>query len=102
MTLLTEILATIPLPGSMDLITRLLDILNNVLHYDSPSQGDKSYVEQLLMSAIENVAEKINVCIGNPILAALSLTSSPQDVPNLSPSSIRLDILVELIRGKSF
>ena len=101
MTLLAETLAVIPLPGSMDLIIRLLDVLNNVLHYNSPSQGDKSYVEQLLMSTIENVAERIIVCTGILAMMTRSLINSSQDIPNLSPSSIRLDILVELIRGKS-
>ena len=101
MTLLAETLAAIPLPGSMDLIIRLLDVLNNVLHYDLPSQGDKNYMEQLIMSTVENVAEKIIVCTDTVVILARSLINLSQDIPNLSPSSIRLDVLVELIRGKS-
>jgi U3 small nucleolar RNA-associated protein 10 len=61
--LLAEILAASPLPGSIDLISRLLDTLNSVLHYELPAQGDKSYVEQLLMSAIENAAHKVIVSL---------------------------------------
>lgn len=100
MILLTETLTTISLPGSMDLIIRLLDVLNNVLHYDSPNQGDKSYVEQLIMSTIENVAENVIVCTDILAMLIKSLINLSQDIPNLSPSSIRLDILVEMIRGK--
>lgn len=73
MTLLTETLAAILLPGSMDLIICLLDVLNNVLHYDLPSQGDKNYMEQLIMSTVENVAEKIIVCTDTVVMAARSL-----------------------------
>jgi U3 small nucleolar RNA-associated protein 10 len=59
--LLAEVLAAKALPGSLDLIARLLDTLNSVLHYESSSQGDKSYVEQLLMAAVENAANKVVV-----------------------------------------
>lgn len=63
LTLLAEILSASPLPGSLDLISRLLDTLNNVLHYEPPAQGDKSYVEQLLMSAVESAANKVVVSL---------------------------------------
>jgi len=61
--LLAEILAASSLPGSLDLISRLLDTLNSVLHYEPPAQGDKSYVEQLLMSAVENAAQNVIVSL---------------------------------------
>lgn len=65
--LLAEVLAASTLPGSLDLISRMLDTLSSVLHYESPAQGDKSYVEQLLMSAIDNAAQKVeaSLSVGN-------------------------------------
>ncbi|TFK37695.1 hypothetical protein BDQ12DRAFT_685121 [Crucibulum laeve] len=80
LTLLVEILGTKSLPGSLELISHLLETLNKVIQSVSSSQADVSYIEQLLMSAIENAATNI------------------MEAPNLSPSTIRLDILVELIR----
>ncbi|GLB44223.1 putative U3 small nucleolar RNA-associated protein 10 [Lyophyllum shimeji] len=80
LTLFVEVLGTRSLPGSLDLISHLLETLNRVLQSQSAAQGDVSYVEQLLMSAIENVANKV------------------MEIPNLSPSVVRLDILVDLIR----
>ncbi|KAJ7607399.1 hypothetical protein FB45DRAFT_1135460 [Roridomyces roridus] len=77
--LLAEVLTSIQLPGSLDLVSRLLETLHNVVQ-SAPTNTDVSYVEQSLMSAVENSAEKI------------------VEVPNISPSAIRLDILVELIR----
>lgn len=80
LTLLVEILGTKSLPGSLDLISHLLETLNRVVQSISPNQADVSYVEQLLMSAVDSAASKI------------------VEAPNLSPSTIRLDILVEVIR----
>ncbi|KAF8797612.1 hypothetical protein BYT27DRAFT_7204423 [Phlegmacium glaucopus] len=80
LSLLVEILGTKSLPGSLDLISCLLDTLNKVVQSFPSAQADVSYIEQLLMSAVESVASKIT------------------EAPNLSPSVIRLDILVELIR----
>ncbi|KAF8966928.1 armadillo-type protein [Flammula alnicola] len=80
LSLLVEILGTKSLPGSLDLITHLLDTLSKIVQALPPTQADVSYIEQLLMSAVESAASKIN------------------EVPNLSPSVIRLDILVEVIR----
>ncbi|KDR78387.1 hypothetical protein GALMADRAFT_245550 [Galerina marginata CBS 339.88] len=77
---LVEILGTKSLPGSLDLISHLLDTLSKVVQALSPAQADVSYIEQLLMSAIENAASKMT------------------EVPNISPSVIRLDVLVEVIR----
>ncbi|KAJ6630100.1 hypothetical protein B0H10DRAFT_1984968 [Mycena sp. CBHHK59/15] len=58
-----------------------LKTLHHVVQSSTPTDADISYVEQSLMSAVENSAEKI------------------VEIPNLAPSVIRLDILVELIRG---
>ncbi|KAF7321073.1 U3 small nucleolar RNA-associated protein 10 [Mycena chlorophos] len=80
LSLLAEVLASIPLPGSIDLVSRLLDTLHNVVQASTQSDIDISYIEQSLMSAVEHSAEKIT------------------DTTNLSPSTIHLDILVELIR----
>ena len=52
------------------------------------------------MSTIENVAENVIVCADILAMLMKSPINLSQDIPNLSPSSIRLDILVELIRGK--
>lgn len=100
LTTFVEVLAASDLPGSIDLISRLLDTLNNVLHYETPTQGDKSFVEQLLMSAIDNCAEKVVVSCRILFEVQISDDGSHQELPNLSPSAIRLDILVELIRGE--
>ncbi|KAJ7452113.1 hypothetical protein B0H11DRAFT_1742292 [Mycena galericulata] len=80
LSLLAEVLGSIPLPGSLDLVSRLLETLHNVVQSSTPTDVDISYIEQSLMSAVENSAQKI------------------VEVPNLAPSAIRLDILVELIR----
>ncbi|PPQ90282.1 hypothetical protein CVT25_013107 [Psilocybe cyanescens] len=80
LSLLVEILGTKSLPGSLDLISHLLGTLSRIIQVLPPAQADVSYIEQLLMSAVESAASKIT------------------EVPNLSPSVIRLDILVEVIR----
>lgn len=92
-----EILGTKSLPGSLDLVSHLLETLNRVVQSISPNQADVSYVEQLLMSAVDSAASKIVVDI--PFVYPCTLLSYPQEAPNLSPSTIRLDILVEVIRG---
>ncbi|KAF4611649.1 hypothetical protein D9613_003824 [Agrocybe pediades] len=80
LSLLVEVLGTKSLPGSLDLVARLLDTLSNIVQVLPQDQADVSYTEQLLMSAVESSASKIT------------------EVPNISPSVIRLDILVEVIR----
>ncbi|KAK7055439.1 U3 small nucleolar RNA-associated protein 10 [Favolaschia claudopus] len=80
LSLLAEVLAGIPLPGSLDLVSRLLETLHDVVQSTTSADVDISYIEQSLMSAVEHCAEKIT------------------EIPNLTPSAIRLDILVELIR----
>lgn len=63
LSLLVEVLGSKPLPGSMDLLSRLLETLSKVIQSAVPGQGDVAYVEQLLMSAIENAASKVTVCV---------------------------------------
>ena len=95
--LLAETISSKPLLGSVELASCMLETLNKVVHDVSSSVTDKSYVEQLLMSAVENAA--INV----PVSELYSTTKYGIDCsfqPGRSTSSIRLDILVELIRGK--
>lgn len=61
LSLLVEILGTKSLPGSLDLISCLLDTLNKVVQSLPPAQADVNYIEQLLMSAMESVSSKITV-----------------------------------------
>ncbi|KAH7908681.1 hypothetical protein BJ138DRAFT_1128268 [Hygrophoropsis aurantiaca] len=75
--MLAEILASKDLPGSHDLISRLLDTLSKVTHQESSTAVDTSYVSQMLMSAVEKAAEKVH------------------EAP---ARAIRLDILVEIMR----
>ncbi|KAH8084910.1 armadillo-type protein [Cristinia sonorae] len=79
LSLLAEILGSKSLPGSVELISALLDTLSKVVHDAPAGAGDKVFVEQVLMSALENVA-----------------LSMPDGFS--MPSTVRLDILVELIR----
>ncbi|KAG1720632.1 hypothetical protein EDB19DRAFT_1775930 [Suillus lakei] len=74
---LAEVLGTKELPGSLDLLTQLLNTLGKTIHYDSPIPSDTSYSCQMLMAAVEQAASKITE-------------------PPVRP--IRLDILVEIIR----
>ncbi|KAK2465147.1 hypothetical protein APHAL10511_002839 [Amanita phalloides] len=81
LTLLAEVLGTRPLPGSLDLVSQLLDMSSRIMHSVSQAEADVAYIEQLLMSAIENAADKIT------------------QEPSASGRTIRLEILVELIRA---
>jgi len=61
LSVLSEVISSILLPGSIELISCLLDTLSKVAHCDSIPQADVVYVEQLLMSGIENVATNVAV-----------------------------------------
>jgi U3 small nucleolar RNA-associated protein 10 len=61
LTFLAEILGTKELPGSLDLLTQLLDTLGKIIHHDSPVPSDTSYLCQMLMAAVEEAASKIKV-----------------------------------------
>ncbi|OCH90866.1 hypothetical protein OBBRIDRAFT_729952 [Obba rivulosa] len=81
LSLLAEVLGSKPVPGSLELITCLLDTLSKVVHDTSAVAADKNYLEQILITAIEN-----------------AVSSMPENT-DLSAATIRVDILVELIRA---
>ena len=61
LTLLLEVLGTKPIQSSADLVKAVLDTLGNIIHDTSVSPSDKSYVEQLLLSALDNAVGSIAV-----------------------------------------
>ncbi|KAJ7855471.1 hypothetical protein B0H14DRAFT_738384 [Mycena olivaceomarginata] len=75
-----EVLASLSLPGSFDLVSRLLETLHNAVQSTTSTDVDISYIEQPIMSAVEHSAEKITGAL------------------NLASSAICLDILVGFIR----
>ncbi len=79
-----EILGTKSLPGSLDLITHLLDTLSKVVQTLPPTQADVSYIEQLLMSAIESAASKVKVSFWHhgPFGCFIDLVGGPEPVAN--------------------
>ena len=81
---LLEVLISKTLPGSFELVTDCIDALNRIMSTSVDSTGsDVVYVEQLLMSCIELCSSQI------------------KELPNITPSTIRFDVLVELMRSKS-
>jgi hypothetical protein len=58
---LVEILTGIPLPGDKDLISCLLETLNNLSHSEGQPTAGVAYVEQLLMSCIQNASAAAQV-----------------------------------------
>ncbi|KZT03292.1 uncharacterized protein LAESUDRAFT_744673 [Laetiporus sulphureus 93-53] len=81
LTLLMEILGSKPLPGSLDLVACLLETLKRVSHDASSNPADRGYTEQLVMNAVDSALSNI------------------KDTTKLHPGIIRVDILIELIRG---
>ena len=61
---LAEVIGSLHIPGSLELISSLLDTLQKVMSNVSPDVADRRFVEQLLMSAIDNVVE--NFSVGSP------------------------------------
>jgi U3 small nucleolar RNA-associated protein 10 len=57
LSMLSEVLASRSLPGSLDLISHLLETLNKVMQSVASPQADVTFVEQSLISAIENVGK---------------------------------------------
>ncbi len=53
--LLVEVVGSLKITGSLEIVSCLLEILNKVASNSSPDAVDKRFIEQLLMSAIENV-----------------------------------------------
>ncbi|KAI0354312.1 hypothetical protein OH77DRAFT_530067 [Trametes cingulata] len=77
---LAEVLSSLKIPGSLELIAALLETLNKVTHNVAPDTADRRFVEQLIMSAVDNVVQQF---------PATSV------VP---PGSIRVETLVEILR----
>lgn len=98
LSLLAEILGSMRLPATVELIAALLDTLNKVVHDAPTGTGDKVFVEQVLMSALENVALNMPVrVIFREMTASLSHITLQENFS--MPANVRLDILVELVRG---
>ncbi|KAF8515684.1 armadillo-type protein [Hysterangium stoloniferum] len=79
LTTLIEILIAQPLSGSIELMSTALDTLTQVCHAHS-SQPEANYVTQLLLTILDVI------------------TTSMAPPTTLAPSSIRMEILVELLR----
>lgn len=58
---LAEILGTKTLPGSIELISHVLQVLNSIVQSLSPTEAEVNYTEQLLMSAVETAANGVSV-----------------------------------------
>lgn len=56
-----EVLSSVKIVGSLELVSCLLETLNKVTHTVAPDAADKRYVEQLIMSAVENVVQQFPV-----------------------------------------
>ncbi|KAK0216141.1 armadillo-type protein [Armillaria fumosa] len=80
LSILAEVLATTSLPGSFDVIAAMVQALSSIIQSSSSDNVDISFVEQSMMSAIDNVADKVT------------------EAPNVAPSAVRLEVLVDLIR----
>lgn len=80
LSVLAEVLATTSLPASFDVIAAMVQALSSIIQSSSSDNVDISFVEQSMMSAIDNVADKVT------------------EAPNVAPSAIRLEVLVDLIR----
>jgi U3 small nucleolar RNA-associated protein 10 len=61
LSLLAEVLASVSFPGSLDLVSRLLETLHNVVQSTTSTDVDISYIEQSIMWAVEHSAERITV-----------------------------------------
>ena len=62
LTLLIEVLGAKSLPGSLELITSLLETLTRVAHDAHAVSADRTYNEQLLMNALESCVNNMPVC----------------------------------------
>ncbi|KAH9054895.1 hypothetical protein EDB87DRAFT_1644309 [Lactarius vividus] len=80
LTFLAEVLSGVSLPGDRDLISCLLEVLSNVARSEERSTAGVAYIEQLLMSCIQNAS------------------AAAQTSGETSFTGIRLDILVDIIR----
>lgn len=63
LTLLAEVLGTTNVPGSLDLVSTLLETLNKIVRSDHWGPSDTNYVCQMLIAAIEKSASRVMVRI---------------------------------------
>ena len=61
LTVLMEVLSTRQLPGSYELVSALLEILGRVASLRDIAQSEISYLQQLIMAAVEASALQIKV-----------------------------------------
>ena len=61
LTVLAEVLSKQRLAGSYELVSALLEVLGRMASIQDVSHAEIRYIEQLLMSAIESTALRINV-----------------------------------------
>ncbi|KAI0632952.1 hypothetical protein C8Q77DRAFT_1120632 [Trametes polyzona] len=78
--ILAEVLGSTKISGSLDLVSCLLETLSKVTHTVAPDAANRRFVEQLIMSAVENVVQNFPAATVVP------------------PGSIRVDTLVEILR----
>ena len=58
---LSEVIGSLEIPSSLELVSCLLETLNKITSHISPDVADRRYVEQLIMSAVENVVQNFPV-----------------------------------------
>ncbi|KAJ8482003.1 hypothetical protein ONZ51_g5640 [Trametes cubensis] len=80
LSVLAEVLASLKITGTLELISCLLETLHKVTHNVAPDTADRRFVEQLIMSAVENIVQQF---------------PSSTIIP---PGSLRVDTLVEILR----
>ncbi|KAH9920883.1 armadillo-type protein [Epithele typhae] len=78
--IIAEILDSSKITGTLELLSCLLETLNKVVSNVSPDLPDRRYVEQLLMSAAENVAQRFTPSASVPA------------------NSVRVDTLIDILR----
>ncbi|KAH9893998.1 hypothetical protein C8Q73DRAFT_694035 [Cubamyces lactineus] len=80
LSILAEVLASLKITGTLELISCLLETLHKVTHSVAPDTADRRFVEQLIMSAVENIVQQFPTSTVIP------------------PGSLRVDTLVEILR----
>ena len=61
LSVLAEVLASLKITGTLELISSLLETLHKVTHNVAPDTADRRFVEQLIMSAVENIVQQFPV-----------------------------------------
>ncbi|KAI0628514.1 hypothetical protein C8Q77DRAFT_1244640, partial [Trametes polyzona] len=77
---LAEVLGSTKIAGPLELVSCLLETLSKVTHTVAPDAANRRFVEQLIMSAVENVVHNFPAATVVP------------------PGSIRVDTVVEILR----